>query len=227
MHVSKAPNLPERPYRSQRGLALASILCIGVVVPSTLIGLAWPLCQARLGPGSVLAVESLRSLAVFVSGCLSLAGAFAFLGWVRGAYRNLPSLGSTTPLIFPGLRATAREAVRAFLIPPRNLFRARRVMAHLWRESQPAPAVLPDGTVLARKTSLVNWWYASWLAGIFGDCMSRGDATGLGPTLARLLTAVAAVLCGVMVWTIERRQAEQFRDLQLRQPAPPITDQLR
>lgn len=30
-----------------------------------------------------------------------------------------------------------------------------------------------------------------------------------------------------MVWTIEKRQLEQFRDIQLRQPTPPVTDQLR
>jgi hypothetical protein len=97
----------------------------------------------------------------------------------------------------------------------------------LWRESQPAPAVLPDGTVLLPKTSLVNWWYASWIASCFGDCFSGGDTTPLWPIVSCLLTSVAAILCGVMVWTIEKRQAEQFRDLQLRQPAPPVTDQLR
>ena len=227
MLVSKAPKLPERPYQSHRGLALASIVCIGAVVPSALIIALWQLARHWLGPEHARLADTLTAVAICVSGLLSLTGVVTFLYWLRGAYRNLPSLGSTNQEIFPGLRATGREAVRSFLIPPRNLFRARRVMVHLWRESQPAPAVLPDGTVLLPKTSLVNWWYASWIASYFGDFSSRGDTTLFWPIVSWLLTILAASLCCVMVWTIEKRQAEQFRDIQLRQPAAPVTDQLR
>jgi hypothetical protein len=101
----------------------------------------------------------------------------------------------------------------------------RRVMRHLWRESQPEPALLADGTVLVPTTSLVDWWYGVEIVSILlgaGSQASKGTAA-----LSIILTMVAGILCGLMVWRIEQRQAVQMRDIQLRQPAPPVVDNLR
>lgn len=230
MELSKdGRSLPVEAYRAHRGLMLTAVLCIGWRIPSSVLPWAWGTWVCPYGRSSM---SIHMKLAVFESvaaagGIILLVGMIAFLYWLRGAYRNLQPLGSAKREISPGLPATPRDAVVSFLIPIVQFVRARRVMVHLWRESQPTPAVLPDGTVLRGKTRLVNWWYAIWLSSFLTAFVGHARYAPFIPSLSGLLKGVAAILCGVMVWTIEKRQAEQFRDLQLRQPAPPVTDQLR
>jgi hypothetical protein len=182
---------------------------------------ARPLFPAGSEIANLIVVYSYM-LSAYVFG---LGGGILFLVWLAGAYRNLPALGSTARDIGPQLPATPSAAVWSFIIPIVCWFRGRRVMRHLWRESQPETAVLADGTILIPETPLVDWWYAAWVAstllGIGGSFSVKANI------LATSLNFAAAVLCCVMVWRIEARQAAQMRDLQLRQPAPPVVDNLR
>jgi hypothetical protein len=220
-------NPPAEGYRPHRGLMLATLLCIGSRLPWSLFMWSWSTWLYWSRSSSMLNWRLLQ-VAVWSNAFIYLAGIIAFLCWLHGAYRNLRPLGSTKPEISKRLPAMPSRAVVSFLIPIVQFVRARRVMVHLWRESQPAPAVLPDGTLLLGKTRLVNWWYATWLLSyITGGYVGHGAYRPVWPSLSGLLTWTSAILCCVMVWTIEKRQAEQFHDLQLRQPAPPVTDQLR
>lgn len=144
--------------------------------------------------------------------------------WLAGAYRNPPALGSTKININPALGATPSEAVWSF-IPVVNFFRGRRVMRHLWIESQPEPELLADGTVLVRKTPLIDWWYGLWAGSWLASAASH--FTIIADRLSRVLGVAAWTWCCIMVWRIEERQAAQMRDIQLRQPAPPVVDNLR
>jgi hypothetical protein len=227
-----APPTPSQSYRPHRGWMFTAIIGIGWVIPSSLLMTLLATRIYHYGDGdTIMRMFRLQAAGGLTSFITFIIGAIGFLYWLRGAYRNLQPLGSTKTEISPGVPATGRDAVVSFLIPVVNLFRARRVLVHLWRESQPAPAVLDDGTVLVGTTRLVNWWYATWLLHYFPVTIlfivvpysSMLTVT----SFFGVLRWVAALLCCVMVWTIEKRQAEQFHDLQLRQPAPPVTDQLR
>ena len=209
------------PYRPHRGLALAAIVFIGGVVPSELFGKVAALVPPDSAAGR-LTVAWICLLSIFV---FSLGSGIVFLTWLAGAYRNLPALGSTARAIGPALEATPSTAVWSFIIPVVCWFRGRRVMRHLWRESQPEPAVLADGTHLIPATPLVDWWYATWISSCLLGIVARTSTNA--EILSRASSFVAAVLCCMMVWRIEARQAAQMRDLQLRQPAPPVVDNLR
>ncbi|HEX4461123.1 MAG TPA: DUF4328 domain-containing protein [Polyangia bacterium] len=228
-------DLPPQAYRPHRVWMLTAVIGIGWFIPTNLLAVV--LEQSRHHYDNVGdAVAQLLRMCTggALGGVVSLGGRIAFLYWLHGAYRNLQPLGSTKPEISPGLPATGSDAVFSFLIPIVNLFRARRVMAHLWRESQPTAALLEDGAVLVPATRLVSWWYATWLLKFAALMllMIAGSQSTLSPlalalAVQSLVNWLSAILGVVMMWTIEKRQAEQFRDLQLRRPAPPVTDQLR
>lgn len=215
-------DLTPPPYRSHRGLAIATIVLIGGIGPlSLLAGVLHMLLSS--GSRSANLVAALFYALVLVG--FGIGSGIVFLVWLAGAYRNLPALGSTKAEISPNLRATPSEAVWSFLIPIVNLFRARRVMRHVWLESQPAPPLLADGTLLVPKTPLIDWWYGLWIISSFAGAAAR-SSTGAS-VRSGALSFAAGILCCLMVWRIEERQAAQMRDLELRRPAPPVVDKLR
>src|SRR6266542_987646 len=75
-----------------------------------------------------------------------------------------PALGSTKLEIAPGQRATPGAAVGVWFIPVANLVLGYRTVRHLWRESQPAPTLVPDGVILPSSTPLLSWWWGLFVA---------------------------------------------------------------
>jgi hypothetical protein len=103
---------------------------------------------------------------------------------------------------------------------------------HRWRESQPTPALLPDGTRALVRAPLVGSWWAFYVARIPLVALAKKLAHDqeLAPYVGRAFdfcNLVAAISCMLVVYKIDQRQREQHRDLLLRVPTPPATDQLR
>jgi len=149
-----------------------------------------------------------------------------------------PALGSTKLEIAPGQRATPGAAVGVWFIPVANLVLGYRTVRHLWRESQPAPTLVPNGVILPSSTPLLSWWWGLFVARNVGSrlfAVGAPNANTLAGWVAltermivpKLLSVSAAILCILVVRTIEYRQAEQHRDLLLRVPVTPPSDQLR
>lgn len=151
-----------------------------------------------------------------------------FLVWVHRMYRNLPALGSTSTRFSPG------GAVGSFFIPFVNLVRGYQVMAHLWLESQPEPATLPDGQVLRRSAALVGWWWGFHLGGNLTARLATGTATTVEAwvqeswmaSLWLLVLGVGGVLFLRVVRGVARRQRDQWDDIVRRQPQPVQRDRL-
>jgi hypothetical protein len=213
------------PLRSRSGVApgrrgspwLGRIL---VVVLGLNVALAWMMVQASLvfahavwlaAAGQVLAGAEPRRIASQVAGlrlvqaAVWLTTAGLFLAWVHRVHRapGIPGV--------PGLR-TARDAVRAFLVPGANLVRVPRVVVALWQASagQETPRAV---------TTWVAWWWALCLAAVALDLAAvpsgrwalgrLGLAGGLPLlVLGECVRIAAAVLTIVVVARIERHRRE-------------------
>jgi hypothetical protein len=146
-----------------------------------------------------------------------VVGAITFLVWLHRAFANLPAVGSTATEIGAGLPATPATAVRVWFIPLANAVLGYMTVRHLWRESQPTPPLLPDGTRARLRAPLVAWWWAFYLV--------RIPLVTWANDFHRLRRYVDPVQDWVAV--TERLGPFEHRDLVLRIPTPPATDQLR
>jgi hypothetical protein len=134
---------------------------------------------------------------------LFIATAIAFLFWLDGAARNLPSLGARGAI-------AAEHVVGVFFAPVVNLFAIPHVVRHVWRSSDPTPP--------ARAWLLWGWWPSFLLA---------VPTLGVPMVSAPLMLVSAACLVGI-VRDVQRRQDEQFLDDERRRAAPlPTADALR
>jgi hypothetical protein len=150
-----------------------------------------------------------------------------FFVWVHRATGNVSALGS------PSVRFTPGAAVWSFLIPIVNLWQSHQVMAWLWSESQPGP--LENEHTLERTTTLVNWWWGVYLFSTVGSLflvftVRPGDPSGGAMRLC--VICLARLLSGTLfLWVVratQRRQEEQWRDVELRAAVPaPTADVLR
>jgi hypothetical protein len=215
-----------RQYASAR--ALATALTVLVVVQLVLTGLS--LTSWITAPGADSEVRDFVVTAGLLFDAMHylvfVAAVVVFLIWVHRAVANLAALGSTSWRFTPG------GAVWAFLIPIVNLWQGHQVMATLWSESQPAPL---DEESLRSKTTLVNWWWGGQLTMLFAGYLYPEDfvACELRSAAERMsfidfVRLVTGVLFLCVLRATQRRQDEQWRDLQLRAAVPaPAANQLR
>jgi hypothetical protein len=158
-----------------------------------------------------------------------IAAIVVFLVWVHRMYVNLGALGSESVRYTPG------GAVGAFFIPFVNLVRGYQVIHHLWLESQPQPAVLPDGVPLARSAPLVGWWWGFHIGANLVARLATNKATSIEgwvqeswfSSLWLLVLGLGGVLFLQVVRGVARRQRDQWDDIVRRQPAPVERDRLR
>jgi hypothetical protein len=150
-----------------------------------------------------------------------VAAVVVFLVWVHRAIANLRALGSEN------WRFTPAGAVWGYFIPIVSLWQGHQVMATLWTESQPVPL---DEHSLRRKTTLVNWWWGVYLFTSFGAYFAPQTiephevrSAALTVSVIDLTRITAGVLFLCMVRATQRRQEEQWRDLELRAAVPPPT----
>ena len=134
---------------------------------------------------------------------LFIATAIAFLFWLDGAARNLPSLGVRGWI-------AAEHVVGVFFAPVVNLFAVPHVVRHVWWSSDPTPP--------ARGWLLWLWW-PPLIAGVL--------TLGIPLVSAPLLLVSAASLVGI-VRDVQRRQDEVYLDDERRRAVPaPTADALR
>jgi Domain of unknown function (DUF4328) len=239
------PPAATRAYQSNRFWTCAVLALIGLyelAILVTLVGQKWLRCVIAAGDDLSAPfnhfVNQLQFRLAQASWTLEIASAIAFLIWLHRAFANLPALGSTKREIAPGQRATPGAAVGGWFIPFANFVLGYRTVRHLWRESQPATAVLPDGSMLPKRNPLVAWWWGLFLMRNLSYRVAKlggGSTRTLEAWAARtermivpgLIDIAAAVLCILVVRTIEQRQREQHRDLMLQVSPPPPTDRLR
>lgn len=220
-----------KPYRSARGLANAAVILVGLQV--ALDALAGVGCAVTMVLPDGAAWLSLLATGVanLLSELLYAGAAVVFMCWVYRSVANLDALGS------PNL-VTPSSAVWGFFIPFVNLVRPHQVMATVWNKSQPAP---PSelGDSLERRTPVVTaWWTLALISTVFSRIVMRlvdtpTSLAGLRRLAAwalveSLLWTATGVLFISMVWLTQRRQDEQWLDLERRRNVPqPSADALR
>jgi len=232
--MTYAQTMAPEGFVAARGRTIAiTVLLITQIVVLAAAAVAWSVASAA--PESDLQ----RLLAAFATaggldmfdGLLAMASFIVFLTWVYRATANLPALGSMTCKYTPGW------AVGWYFIPFANIVHGHQVMANIWTESQP-PAVNENGFYLPRKATLVHWWWGVyWFTVVAGWAVGTGSALAVGPELHSVadgqmflhaLRIADALLFMLMVRTAQKRQEEQWADLERRRNVPkPTADALR
>jgi hypothetical protein len=217
-----------RQYRSGRALITALTILVATRLALTTVTLLGWLVVAEGSATPELQIAAAQvGVGADVVGLLAyLAAIVVFLVWVHRATVNLVALGSSS------LRITPAGAVWGFFIPFVNLVQGHQVMATLWTESQPLP--LGEHS-LRRKTTLVNWWWGLYLfmsvaAWFYPDKIEPGEvrSAALRVCVISLTQLVAGALFLWVVRATQKRQDEQWRDLELRAAMPaPTADVLR
>ena len=219
-------------FRSGRNLALVAIVMAVVQIAFyaamavtsflSLFDVSWitPTVIISSAPWSTLTVVAYVIAFIF------------FLRWVHRAVSNLDALGT------PNIRSSPSQAVWGFFIPFINLVRPYEVLKQIWVDSQPVVAN-ENGSAIPRSARVVTaWWVLIWIANIATRIMS---ATLRTPTtheelqtliaemfVVALAWTVAGILFVRMVWLSQRRQEDQWQDLELRRQAPqPTAEALR
>jgi Domain of unknown function (DUF4328) len=218
-------------FKSARGRTTAiTVLVIAQLV--TLAGTiaAWLVYSQSLDSGDVSGVATVINALNPIDQLLFLAAFIVYLTWIYRATANLPALGSLSGKYTPAM------AVWWYFIPFANLVQGHGVMANVWRESQPA-AVDEHGFAIPRKASLVHWWWGLYIgtavvSHFLTDSKSL-DVEALrsvahGQIFFRGLQLAEGVLFMLMVRAAQKRQEEQWLDLERRRNVPqPTADALR
>lgn len=232
-----------RPYRSNRFWTRTTILLVALDALNSvrvLVAQAWVRHAIDVGvdlrTGFSHAVDEQLTTLNWVSPLLSITSGIAFLFWLHHAFSNLSALGSTKTEVAPGQQATPRAAVICWFIPIANLVLGYRTVRHLWRESQPIAAE-PTEHPTPRHAPILGWWWGLFIARNFALRIFGGsrDPRSLQAwvehsqqmVIPLMLNVAAAILCIYVVRTIDHRQQEQNRDIELRVPVPPDKDRLR
>jgi hypothetical protein len=223
-------------FKSARGLSIAVIILLSIhAALSALLVAAWPTITNIITAGEDYSPDGLWdavcAIAVGLTAVLQwgvfIACAVCFLCWLYRSYANLPALGSQSIIYSP------KSAVTGWFIPFVNLVQGYKSVATLYAESQ--RGTTPAGYPVAVTTPIVGLWWAAYLArGITSRIADKMLDRAYDGTLGWLITAelldiVAAVLCIVIVYRIEKRQRDQHIDLVRRNAAaaPPPVDRLR
>jgi hypothetical protein len=135
-----------------------------------------------------------------------------FVDWARRATDNLRALGTLLPS-FSGL-----QVVLVLMLPLANIPLSHGVLTALWHESQPRA----DGTAAQHwlGAPLVTVWLLALCAAIESVMVVSGAYERVALLGSWL---VAGVLFVSLVLRTQRRQDEQWRDLELRRRVPPPT----
>jgi hypothetical protein len=205
---------PTAPLHSAHGAARAAVVVLAFALLVDLVAVVSGGLQVRLVgkiaagqtfPSEQLQASDRRQQMVGLGQIVALlAGAVAFLRWLRMAYGNLPALGAVP-------RFGPNWAVAFFLVPILNLFRPYQVMRELWIAS------------VGGRAAIVGWWWAAYLVASFLGARSFTlVATARAPrdflmatwvTLAADVSGTAAAALAIaIVLGIDRGQA--------RRPAP-------
>ncbi len=220
-------------YISARGRATAlTVLVILQMCAQTLALFAWAGGAAAIDHDLTTAAASFATAAALGSfdSLLFMAASIVFLTWVYRAMANLSPLGSMSTRFSPAM------AVWAYIIPFVNLVWGHTVMAIIWQESQP-PAVNENGFYEKRSTSLVNWWWGLYLAGVvvaLTAAFSRPlaveglHALATKQVIFHLVRIATGLLFVLMIRGAQKRQDEQWLDLERKRSVPkPTADALR
>jgi hypothetical protein len=150
-----------------------------------------------------------------------IACAAVFLTWLHCAWSNLPALN-------PDSLYTAKGVVVGWFIPFYNLVHGYRSVKDLYVASQ-RPAGDETDLRPPRGAPIVGLWWGFYLARGFTDWYARHNPESETLVVSELSSIIAAILCIVVVYRIERRQRDQYNDLALRAAAatPPPSDRLR
>jgi hypothetical protein len=199
--------MPRRANPGWIGRALVVVLGVSVALSWMTIQAMFVFTQAvwLAAAGQVFAgaepgriADQIGTLRLVLAGVL-LGAAILFVGWIHRAHETLAALGGTGA-------GSARDSVRACLIPGVNLVRIPSMVASLWRASG---ADRPPASV----STWVAWWWALCLATAALDLSAAG---WLGPegalslrVLAECARIAAAVLTIVIVTRIERLLRER------------------
>ncbi len=223
-------------YKSARGLSIAIIILLSIhAALSAILVAAWPtitkIIRDDYSPDGIW--DALCAIAVGLTAVLQwgvfIACAVCFLCWLYRSYANLPALGSQSILFSP------KSAVVGWFIPFVNLVQGYKSVNTLYVESQTRGDVSPSGFYIPKSAPIIGFWWAAYLARgivsrISDKMLDRNYDGALGWLItAELLDIVAAILCIVIVYRIEKRQRDQHDDLVRRQAAvqPPSADRLR
>ena len=115
-----------------------------------------------------------------------------FLIWIYRAHRNLPVLGALNLKYGPGW------AVGGLFVPFLNLFRPYQVVKEIWNASDPDFIDnSSEGT-----SSLIGWWWVSFLISIFVGRVAGTMADG-AKTASDLLTASWISLISFVLMAVE------------------------
>ena len=211
-----------RAYRSARELQqTVDVLLAAQIALLGLRVLGW--IVVTIGGASELSHTIVRGVALSSPFLVLLfaATAVALLAWVYRAAANLPALGA-------GERLAPWLAVALLVVPVANLAAAPWVLHTLWVASDPTP---PPAR---RSQALVRGWAAalglSLAAGLMvGDPRWDGLRTVAAWSLAQAALALAAAAaCLAILRAVQRRQDEQWLDLERRRAVPePAADRLR
>ena len=222
----------EASYVSARPRAVALIIL--TIVQLVLLGLA---LVGWLGGGALIDGNPAGAVAAFgLAGALQIldvlvliAACVVFLTWVHRAIANLSALNDVS------CRFSPSSAVWSFFIPFVNLVRGHQVMATIWTDSQP-PVVNEYGYALRPRTTLVNWWWglylfsnvSAWVVPSHPHGLDEIKTTALASAFFLATRLAAGVLFLLLIRGAQRRQDEQWLDLERRRAVPkPSADALR
>lgn len=220
------PYVSARPRaRSLRALVAVQIILL------TIIDALWLLARSFYGVDGRRALDLLHTMQglAWLDTLVFFCATYFFLAWVHRATANLPALNDQLPPRFsPG------EAVGSFFVPILNLVRGYQIVAAIWTQSQP---ITDEASyVAARSPALVGWWWGTNVA--FGVMtvlrphhphgIDGAKAHALWMILSLLLRIVCACFFLAVIGGAQRRQDEQWRDLELRRAVPqPSAEALR
>jgi hypothetical protein len=208
------------PFASGHMRAMFAMALLGTVAIADLLG-CWAcvsqnnlldaIMRGQRPAQSVLeANDRLFKSIAFGSMLANVATIVAFLMWTHRVYRNLPALGA------PKLESTPGMAVGWYFVPFANLVVPCKLMAEVWRYSDPG-----QYAQLRKTTSpLIGiWWAAFLIRGIVSEFNALNAKGGPGQSaletlksvtttslLAFTLEIVAALLAILVVFWIDKNQ---------------------
>lgn len=212
--------------RPVAGLAKAATILLGIVAAMTLVAALLDMAYAGsidtfIEEESFAALQDVDDAETAVAGWAALVGlttlatAVVFLVWQARMRRNAEALGAA------GFRYGHALAVGCWFIPLANLAMPKIVINDLWRGTDPSD---PNGYRVEGRPvgSIVNWWWALWIAGGFvgaivgaqdpdlDDLESFANVVRLSGLLS-LVSVGAAVLGILVVRRLTQRQHDRAR----------------
>jgi hypothetical protein len=235
-YTAPRPQFLQAPFNSTAGLALATVIGLGILTFGYLVEVILGIGQVfnptltftgENGEGSSYWLILQGGLA-YLRGAIFLATAIAFLLWLVRSNNNL------LPLRALPTEFTSGWAVGWWFIPFANLVRPYQVVRGVWRESDPDVGV-SSGYLSSANTRtagmLGRWWFFWITSNIISNITWRlydqdkpgtGEIFGILFAVTGMLSIGAALSAIEVVQSITKRQEERFKKVGLLpQPGPP------